>query len=78
MKANDSVTPYEQFYGVKLDVSHIRTFGCTVCVTLPCKKLGKLENQGEMGYLLGYKYEGGYRVLDALHWCEGSQGCCVL
>src|SRR5258706_5719515 len=61
-KANDGVTPYERFYGVKPDVSHIRTFGCAVRVTLPREKLGKLENRGEMGYLLGYKYEGGYRV----------------
>ena len=62
MSANDSVMPYERFYGMKLDVSHICTFRCTVRIALPCKKLGKLDDCGEMGYLLGYKYEGGYRV----------------
>ena len=40
----------------------IRTFGCIVRVTLPSEKLGKLEDRGAMGYLMGYKYEGGYRV----------------
>ena len=61
-KANDGATPYERFYGAKPDVSHIRTFGCMVRVTLPRETLGKLEDRGVMGYLLGYKYEGGYRV----------------
>jgi len=61
-RANEGVTPYERFYGMKPDVGHIRTFGCTVRVTLPSEKLGKLEDRGAMGYLMGYKYEGGYRV----------------
>ena len=48
-RANDGIMPYEHFYGMKPDVGHIRTFGCIVCVTLPSE-------------LMGYKYEGAYRV----------------
>lgn len=44
--ANDGVTPYERFYGMKPDVSHIRTFGCAVRVALPREKLGKLDDRG--------------------------------
>ena len=60
--ANEGKTPYELFYGMKPDVSHIRTFGCVVKVTLPLEKLGKLADRAMMGYLLGYKYEGAYRI----------------
>ena len=47
---------------MKPDVGHIRTFGCVVRVTLPKEMLGKLEDCRAMGYLMGYKYDGGYRV----------------
>ena len=40
-------------YGVKPDVEHIRTFGFIVCVMLPSERLGKLEDRGVMGYLMG-------------------------
>ena len=60
--ANDGKTPYELFYGMKPNVSHIRPFGCITKVTLPSEKLKKLDNRAVMGYLLGYKYEGAYRV----------------
>ena len=58
-RTNDGITLYERFYGMKPDVGHIRTI---VRVTLPSEKLGKLEDRGAMGYLMGYKYEGVYRV----------------
>ena len=58
----DNKTPYELFYNMVPDVSHIRTFGCVVRVTLPAETLGKLDARGAMGYLLGYKYDGAYRV----------------
>ena len=58
-RANDGITPYERFYGMKPHVGHIRTI---VRVTLPSEKLGKLEDRGAMGYPMGYKYEGAYRV----------------
>jgi len=59
---NEGRTPYERFYKMKPDVEHIRTFGCVVKVVLPSQTLGKLDDRAVMGYLLGYKYEGGYRV----------------
>ena len=37
-RANDGITPYERFYGMKPDVGHIRTI---VRVTLPSETLGK-------------------------------------
>ena len=55
---NDGKTPYELFYGREPDVRHVRTFGCIVKVVLPNETLGKLA---AMGYLLGYKYDSGYR-----------------
>ena len=61
-RANDGITPYECFYGMKPDVRHIRTFGYIVHVTLPSEKLRKLEDHRAMGYLMGYKYEGAYHV----------------
>jgi len=59
---NEGRTPYELFYKMKLDVEHIRAFRCVVKVVLPSQTLGKLDDQAVMGYLLGYKYEGSYRV----------------
>jgi len=60
--ANDGKTPYEVFYNIKPNISHIRPFGCKTKITLPSEKLKKLDDRAVMGYLLGYKYEGGYRV----------------
>jgi len=39
---NKGRTPYELFYRVKLDVEHIRTFGCVVKVVLPSQTLANL------------------------------------
>ena len=60
--ANDGITPFERFYGMKPDVGHICTFRCVMCVTLPKEMLGKLEDCRAMGYLMGYKYDSGYHV----------------
>ena len=60
--ANDGKTLYEVFYSMKPNVSHIRWFRCYTKVTLPSEKLKKFDNRAVMGYLLGYKYEKGYRV----------------
>jgi len=59
---NEGRTPYELFYKMKPDVEHIHAFRCVVKVVLPSQMLGKLDNQAMMGYLLGYKYKGGYWV----------------
>ena len=62
MMANDGVMPFERFYRMKPDVGHIHTFRCIMHVTLPKEMLGKLEDHRAMGYLMGYKYDSGYRV----------------
>ena len=62
MTANDGITPFECFYRMKLDVGHICTFGCIMHIMLPKEMLGKLEDHRAMGYLMGYKYDGGYCV----------------
>ena len=43
---NGGKTPYELFYDMISDVSHVHTSGCVVRVTLPAEKLGKLDEQG--------------------------------
>ena len=62
MRVNNSITPYEHFYGVKLDMVHIHTFGCIVCITLPSEELGKMDDRGAMSYLMGYQDECAFRV----------------
>ena len=57
-RANDGIT----LMSVLWDEAGRGTFGCIVRVTLPSEKLGKLEDRGAMGYLMGYKYEGAYCV----------------
>jgi len=42
MATNKGRTPYELFYRVKLDMEHIRTFGCVVKVILPSQMLANL------------------------------------
>jgi hypothetical protein len=44
------------------DVSHVRTFGCVVRATRPAEIREKLDERATMGYLLGYKYDGEYRI----------------
>ena len=39
------------------------------------ERLRKLENREAMGYLMGYKYGGGYR-LDPSHWLPFTKGLC--
>ena len=62
MRANDGITPYEWFYWMKLDMGHICTFQCIMCVMLPSEELGKLEDRRAMRYLKGYKYKVNYHI----------------
>jgi hypothetical protein len=52
----------EGFYRVKPDVAHIRIFGCPMKVKLLARHLKELDDRVAMGYLLGMKYEGAYKV----------------
>ena len=67
-KANDGMTPYERFYGMKLDVGHIRTFGCVVRVTLPREMLGKLMTAERWDTCWA---TGRLSCLDPTDWSEG-------
>ena len=44
--------PYQLFYDVIPDVSHIRTFGSVVRVALPAEKLGKLDERVDISTMV--------------------------
>ena len=43
LPSNDSVTPYEKWFGTKPDVSNLRIFGCRAMVHVPKEKRKKLD-----------------------------------
>jgi hypothetical protein len=47
-------TPEEAFTSVKLEVSHLRIFGCPVYIHVPKEKRTKLEPYGKKGTFVGY------------------------
>src|SRR5207244_1246468 len=48
------ITPYELFYGIKPDLSHLRTFGCQVFVYNPNPIRAKLDDRAVEGRFVGY------------------------
>ena len=44
----------EAFIGVKPDVSHLSTFGCSVYIHVPKEKTSKLEPSGKKETFVGY------------------------
>ena len=55
-------TPWELFYGVQPDVSHLRTFGCLAYPLLPSKR-SKIAPVSNKGYLVGYERDSkAYRI----------------
>jgi hypothetical protein len=44
-------TPEEMFTGKKLEVSHLKIFGCPVFIHIPKEKRNKLEPSGKKGIL---------------------------
>lgn len=44
----------EAFTGVKLDVNHLRIFGCSVYIHVPKEKRSKLETLGKKETFVGY------------------------
>ena len=64
-KTSEGTTPSKRFYGTKPDIEHIRIRGYIVKITLPKEALGKLDDWGAMGQLLGNKYEAYYCALIA-------------
>jgi len=47
-------TPKEMFTGNKLEVSHLKIFGCTVFIHIPKEKRNKMEPSGKKGIFVGY------------------------
>jgi hypothetical protein len=47
-------TSEEMFTGNKLEVSHLKIFGCLVFIHIPKEKRNKLEPSGEKGIFVGY------------------------
>lgn len=57
-------TPYEAFTGNRPDLSSLRVFGCRAFVHIPKqKRTEKLQSRSEAGILVGYNFDGCYRVL---------------
>ncbi|KAL8107155.1 hypothetical protein AgCh_023817 [Apium graveolens] len=46
-------TPYEAWNGDKLDLTHLKVFGCTAFVKIPLKNVKKLDNRSEKMVYLG-------------------------
>jgi hypothetical protein len=46
--------PEEMFTGKKLEVSHLKIFGCPVFIHIPKEKINKLEPSGKKGIFVGY------------------------
>ena len=64
-KANDGMTPYEAWTGVKPTVKHLRVFGCDAFVHVPRDERHKLDSKCRKCILLGYgEQTKGYRLYD--------------
>ena len=60
-----NMTPFEAWTGVKPDVKHLRSFGCTVYAHIPKDERKKLDSKAKKCVLLGYGTETkGYRLYD--------------
>jgi hypothetical protein len=63
------MTPEEKFTGKKLDVSHLRVFGCIAYVHVPDKKRSKLDPKIKKCIFIGYSLEQkGYRCFNPSTW----------
>ena len=54
LKVAKNMTPKEAFTRVKLEVGHLRIFGCLVYIHVPKEKRTKLEPSGKKGTFVGY------------------------
>ncbi|KAA3468615.1 Integrase, catalytic core [Gossypium australe] len=64
-KALAHKTPFEAWFGFKLSLAHLRTFGCLCYAQVPAVKRSKLDEIAQAGILVGYSsIKKGYRVLD--------------
>ena len=47
-------TPKEMFTDEKLEVSHLKIFGCPIYLHVPKEKISKLDPSGKKGIFVGY------------------------
>lgn len=63
---NNTVTPYELFYGVKPKVGYLKVFGCVAYLKIPQKKRSgwqrKLESRAKKVVFVGYEQDFTYRL----------------
>src|SRR5277367_4181489 len=59
-----ATTPYELWYGVKPDLSHLRIIGSTAYVHIPKEKRMKLDTHSHKGIMIGYGGTNQYRIWD--------------
>src|SRR5271155_870506 len=59
-----STTPYELWYGVKPDLSHLRIIGSTAYIHIPKEKRMKLDTHSHKGIMIGYGGTNQYRIWD--------------
>lgn len=66
--AGGTATPFELFFGIKPDVSHLKVFGCRAYIHIPKQLRRKLDSKAQRGVFVGYAANNkGYRVL-----CDGD------
>jgi hypothetical protein len=59
------MTPKEKFIGKKLNVSHLKVFGCIAYMHVPDEKRSKLDPKVEKCIFIGYSLEQkGYRYFN--------------
>jgi hypothetical protein len=68
-------TPEEMFTGKKLEVSHLKIFGCPVFIHIPKEKRNKLDPSGKKGIFVGYcKVSKAFRIyIPGQHHIENSR-----
>ena len=60
-----SITPYQQWYGRKPNISHLKVFGCMAYALIPDVQRKKLDKKAEKFRFIGYCNESkGYRLID--------------
>ena len=61
----EDMTPFEKWYGMKPDISHLRVFGCIAYSHIPILQRRKLDKKARKYRFVGYcKNSKGYRLFD--------------
>jgi hypothetical protein len=69
-------TPEEVFLGIKLEVGHLRIFGCPMYIHVPKEKTTKMEPSGKKGVFVGYSDNSKtYMICTKLEIDRGKNRC---